>query len=630
MNTTKLRKLLGAALLLGVLGLTGCGGGGAGSSSTTTTSPSISKLSIGGSATSVKTDNSDADTITVSALDANNALLKGATINLSASSGQISSSSVTTDATTGLGTVTFSAGYVDKSNRTATITATATGAPSAQLPILVTGSTTSLTLNLSTLSAGNSTTATVTVKDAGGNAVSGAAVTLTPSSNAGDGTITLAPASGITNASGVFTANVTANTAGSLTLTASALGATGSATIQIVGAAAGVFSITSPATSPTAMSTGGTQAFTVNAPQQTSVRFSSTIGGWTECSGAAVCTRAVAGGTASATFTSSLAGVASIQVDGLNGTAVNATATHSMAITATTAATLALQSSAAVVAPSSGGSTNTTTLIATVRDAGNQPVGNVPVSFSILNPSGGGETISPVVAMSNASDPSTPLGQARATFTAGSLPSGAAGISVQATVVGTPAPTATTSIVIGGTAGSVVIGRANVISTSDSTSYTYPMSVMVTDSGGNPVSNATVTLSVWPTRYYTGTWGVSGSNCVSTYTNFTAGVPGAPNEDINQNLIMDPGEDVNGNGKLDPPSSSAGSVPATVTTDSNGVAAFNLVYLKTYAVWVDARVSASTLVSGTETTSNVVFNLPYLPTDISSTCAGALNSPFGP
>ena len=35
MNTTKLRKLLGAALLLGVLGLTGCGGGGAGSSSAT-------------------------------------------------------------------------------------------------------------------------------------------------------------------------------------------------------------------------------------------------------------------------------------------------------------------------------------------------------------------------------------------------------------------------------------------------------------------------------------------------------------------------------------------------------------------------------------------------------------------
>lgn len=42
MNTTKLRKLLGAALLLGVLGLTGCGGGGAGttSSSTTTTGSS--------------------------------------------------------------------------------------------------------------------------------------------------------------------------------------------------------------------------------------------------------------------------------------------------------------------------------------------------------------------------------------------------------------------------------------------------------------------------------------------------------------------------------------------------------------------------------------------------------------
>lgn len=99
-------------------------------------------------------------------------------------------------------------------------------------------------------------------------------------------------------------------------------------------------------------------------------------------------------------------------------------------------------------------------------------------------------------------------------------------------------------------------------------------------------------------------------------------VTGGPyvNEDINRNLILDPGEDVgldpgHGDGNLTPPSSAAGAVPATVTTDENGVGNFNLVYLKQSAVWIADEITASVVVLGTETTSTLEFRLPYLIPD---------------
>ncbi|NJL60173.1 MAG: hypothetical protein HC887_11605, partial [Desulfobacteraceae bacterium] len=55
---------------------------------------------------------------------------------------------------------------------------------------------------------------------------------------------------------------------------------------------------------------------------------------------------------------------------------------------------------------------------------------------------------------------------------------------------------------------------------------------------------------------------------------------------------MDAGEDGNNDEKLTPPSSAAGEVPSFVETgatgsDSSGTANFNLVYLKSSAVWIE-------------------------------------------
>ncbi|MCF6178247.1 MAG: hypothetical protein L3J63_02510, partial [Geopsychrobacter sp.] len=97
---------------------------------------------------------------------------------------------------------------------------------------------------------------------------------------------------------------------------------------------------------------------------------------------------------------------------------------------------------------------------------------------------------------------------------------------------------------------------------------------------------------------------------------------------MNQNLIIDAGEDVAHNiprslcdtsvanegsldvlsapityavnTQLDPPQAAAGSLPLSVVTDANGIANFDLTYLKASGIWMEAQVTAKTQVLGTE------------------------------
>ncbi len=87
------------------------------------------------------------------------------------------------------------------------------------------------------------------------------------------------------------------------------------------------------------------------------------------------------------------------------------------------------------------------------------------------------------------------------------------------------------------------------------------------------------------------------------------------NEDANRNLILDAGEDANLDGELTPPNSSAGSVPASVTTDENGIGNFDLIYLKANAAWIETEITADVLVLGTETRSTLTFWLPFAEDD---------------
>lgn len=342
-----------------------------------------------------------------------------------------------------------------------------------------------------------------------------------------------------------------------------------------------------------------------------------------------------------------MAGLANVQVEGLDaGGNTLVTDAHMVAITsaATTATSITVQANVSVIPPSSGGTANSATITATVRDVNAQPVGNVPVVFTLANPTGGGETLTPVLAMtSDGASPNLPtLGQAKSTFTSGSLPSGANGVGITATVVGTTISD-TTRVNIGGTAGSIFIGMASKITVPTIMTYALPMSLLVADSNGNPVPGAIVSLSIWPSAYTTGGYyrvtpitpsgpgtlycaiGIAG---ISPTLNTIGGGPlfTYDNEDGNENLILDAGEDTNLDGLLTPPNSSSGVLPTTVTTDSNGIAHFDLTYLKQSAIWITVRVRARAFVQGSESTSSFIFTLPAEVTDVES-CA-LPDSPF--
>ena len=197
---------------------------------------------------------------------------------------------------------------------------------------------------------------------------------------------------------------------------------------------------------------------TVQAPSpSTSVTFVSTLGTW-DGTGNSVITKAVVNGTVTANLTSTLAGVANIQVyDTQRQSTLSSSRVVSYTAAAASAYKVTLQSSPSVVAPTSGGNSGLSTLVATVTDAAGNPVGGASVAFSILNPTGGGETINPAVILTaSIASSTTTLGQAQATFTAGSLPSGATGVQVRAKVVGTAIATSNApsgndaTIVIGG------------------------------------------------------------------------------------------------------------------------------------------------------------------------------------
>jgi hypothetical protein len=261
------------------------------------------------------------------------------------------------------------------------------------------------------------------------------------------------------------------------------------------------------------------------------------------------------------------------------------------------------------------------------------------------NTTGGGESVSPVVAYTaSIAGGSIGLGQASATFTSGSLSSSATGVKVRATVQGAPLLATNTApsspdaaIVVGGTAGSIAIGMATQIVVLNTTTYQLPMSILVADSNGSPVANTVVNLSAWPIAWSTGTMAyclADADDGVSKGTFY--------NEDKNENLILESGEDgyrryfytlpttttlASGTPTLDglitPINSAGGTIPASVTTDVNGLANFNLTYLKTSAIWTVDRIKATTMVQGTEAVSQLVFSLPPAVTDVgtsSTTC----------
>lgn len=584
---------------------------------TDATTVSVARVALSTTNAFVKSDNSDSITITAMALDENNGLVSDVVIQLASTAGALGTSILTTGEN-GTGQTTFSAGTLDPSNQTATITATASGARQYMLPIQIVGTELSITAQPS-LQIGLAETDELEVKvlDAGDNPVYNADVTFTVASSS-TGSVTLSSSSATTDINGLASITVTAATAGDVTIEASSSGASVTHTYT-VDSQGGGFYISNPTGETASLTIGGTRSITVNAPSQSTVMFATTLGTFV-ANGESVINVAVSSGIATAVLTSSNSGIASVEVYDADDLTTKDSVTIAVSASAANAAKLSLQSSSSNVAPSITGSTeNSVTLTATVKTDDDEPVGGAAVAFSISNSTGGGEYVSPVVVWTNSS------GIAESVFTSGSLSSGSGqdgGVNITASVIGSsPLISYTIPVVIGGTAGSIIISQSTKIySINNDTTYELPMSVMVADSNGNPIAGARVSLSIWPIKYYTGVW--PSTDLSPTYSGQY------DNEDQNRNLTLDtiPDEDTNNDGQLTPFNSAAGTVPTYVTTDENGVGEFSLVYGKTYAGWIDDEFVASTQVLGSETRSTTEISLswasgdePYLP----------YTSPFG-
>ena len=596
-------------------------------------------------AMTVKSGDSTSATITVTVLDASNMMVPGAIVTLTADTGTLSAPAVATD-TQGQATFTFSSGTTSQTNRTATITATAENV-TANLSILIEGS--KLTANPTTLTvtADGSDSASVVFSalDAGGNPISGIPVTLTQS---GTGAVNFAAPS-MTNSSGNFSVLIVGAVAGTTIVTARAAGVVAASVDVTVSLASSAFAISetqlnaaSAISNPTAvaMQIGDTLTVTVNTPTPppANVLFITTLGSW--ASGGVTQTIAVSGGTARAMLYTAASGIADITVQ--DGSLTDALKVSMVPAGSAIPSTITLQANPTVVSVKGG----TSTLLATVTDALGYAVSGVPVAYTIINPSGGGEAVSSV-AYTLAS------GQASATFTVGTLPSPPGGDQIRAQVLGYPAVSTTAAndtatstnsdasdapVVIGGSR-TLEFGRdTQLASSATPATYTQTVSVLVTDAHGNPAPDGTiVNLSIWPIAWSTG------NNCV--YDNDGTSIGTFLNEDANENSVLNTGEDGSrkyfssrsiapGTGTTDsqltPPSSAAGTIPTTATigTGANGLATFNLTYDKSKAIWTVVRLRASAIVPGSTVIGETIFRLPALKADIAS-CVAPL-SPSSP
>jgi predicted small secreted protein len=570
------------------------------------------RITIRTTKATVQSNNIDSAVITATVLDSNSAVVEDVLVTFGTSAGYLSASSIITGVN-GEASVTFTSGT--DNNQTATITASATGVTPVSIPIQIIGSYLTLLPTTNDIPDDGSETATLTItaKNAADVVQSGVPITLTAG---GTGGVMLSETDGLTDLSGVFEVTVTGTNAGSVTVTAQGVGDTKSVDFTVNASGQIVFGIDSleeegtPVTfqDPYPLSTGRDLKIIVNAPNPpagvTEVLFATTVGEWDGGASKVVWKTIgdVTAGQAEAVLSSANAGSATVEVYYAGSQLPRDSMTVAISRPALDADSVVLQASADVVQPSLGSETNTVTLTATVTSSG-QPVGGAAVAFSIVNPLGGGERISPVVAISEST------GKAVTTFESGTLSTDQNGITIRATVVGTDIEDDIV-IEIGGTALSLAIGYSTVIQSNESeTLYLLPMTVKVADANGNPVSGATVSLGLWPTAYRTGAWYETRVADQVVWRVYTSGI--FPNEDVDMDGYRDDGEDVNLDNQLTPPNSAGGTVPATVITGENGAANFDLEFLKTYAVWVKDRIRASTMVLETETTSYLEFGLPF-------------------
>ena len=366
-----------------------------------------------------------------------------------------------------------------------------------------------------------------TVRDPFNNPVSGATVTFTVPGSGASGSFAGGVTTATTNASGVATAAVfTANTtAGSYVVTASVSGVSTPANFSLTNLAGAAASIT--ATVGTPQSATINTAFATQLQATVKDSFNNPVSGTTvtftaPTSGAS---GTFAGGVNTATTNAS--GVATAPVFTANSTTGGPYTVTASASGVGTTANYSLTNLAAPPASitATGGTPQSATvntaftaaLQATVKDASNNPVSGVTVTFTAPASGASGTFAGGVnTATTNA------LGVATsAVFTANSIAGGPYNVTASVAGVSTPANFSLTNLA--GPPANVAATAGTPQSAVVNTAFATQLQATVTDSLNNPVSGATVTFTA-PASGASGTF----AGGVNTATTNSQGVATAP------------------------------------------------------------------------------------------------------
>lgn len=600
-------RYLMAAATAGLLAACG-GGGGSGGTDTSgggggTPAPAVASVEVLSSAATLPSASANSVTITALVKNAANNGMADTTVSFVADSGVLQAVSAVTDAD-GAATATLSTG-ANRANRDIRVTVTA-GVISGSVVVPVTGTSLSLVGVGSVLAAGTATY-TVTLRDSGGNAISGGMLDV--GSSLGNN---VSPTSLTTDVNGSATFNYVANNAGSDVLSVSGNGA---ATTLAVSVSGEDFAVVSPS--------AGTEVF-VGTGREVRVRYrASGVGvagqtvNFSTTRGTVSAASAVtdANGEAAVNLMSATAGPATVTAQMASG----ALTSVALLFTAATPDSVVLQINPSAVQPNAAGSsTNRAQLQAVVRDASGNPVKGRTVNFTLVADTSGGR-------VGTGTGTTDANGTVTDTFIPGPLSTAADGVQIRATVAGTGVQS-TAGLTVSNQALFISIATSNTIGNKDETVYAKPFSLRVTDANGAAVRNQPVVLSVFPTMYYKGELSFSDAAGQWGY----AALQGCVNEDDDRNGILGIGEDINGDGRLTP--GMPGAIPvATVTTDDTGFASFTLEYGEQYAPWVDFELTARASVAGTESSSKVSYFASGVASDFTSRTVppAGQTSPFG-
>lgn len=542
--------------------------------------------------------------------DQNNNVVAGQEVSFASTSGALQDIDATTDANGTASATLTTAG--NPQNRIITVTVTA-GSQSDTIDIQVTGTQLSVS-GPDSIVFGQSATYTVTLVDAGGTGINDEVVQVTSQQgNAVSMTNTR------TNTSGRVEFTLDGNVAGTDTITVESLGLT--ATKQVVISEDNFRYQTPSAGDEIPLSTNETvtiewQRSGSNITDGTPIDLSTTRG--TFGNGQSSIEITTSGGNASTTISATTAGPAQITATGRPSSGDEPTAQLKIEFIATTPSDLSAQADPSTIGPESNSQ-----IRAVVRDSNNNPVKNQTVIFSIDNdPSGGTLDASQATTDSQ--------GVASVTFTAGNTTTGIDEVVIDAQVDGTAISDQAT-LTVAKRALDVVIGTGNELLVPNNTQFQLPYTVAVTDSAGNPVSDAEVQLSITSLRYFKGEFSlvdVDGDGNADAWSPFP--YDGECNsEDVNGNGSLDSGEDSNLDGELTP--GNVATVPASVTVNDEGFGNFNVTYPQDQNLWVEVRLRAAASSQGSEGDAERVFTVPALAEDVNDTTQEppGVTSPYG-